>query len=129
MSEQEPSPRELDVLKALWALGSGSVREVHRRMCPDGELAFNTVQTVLRIMEEKGLVRHRALGRTFISADDYAEAEAPELDAADQEADRKRQEDRQLRIAPQRVYEVVDGPLLCARSVTATGSWRNSRTP
>ena len=66
MSDQEPSPREMDVLKALWALGSGSVREVHRRMCPDGELAFNTVQTLLRIMEEKGLVRHRALGRTFI---------------------------------------------------------------
>ena len=66
MSEQEPSPRELDVLKALWALGSGSVREVHRRMCPDGELAFNTVQTMLRIMEEKGLVGHRAEGRTFI---------------------------------------------------------------
>lgn len=66
MSENEPSPRELDVLKALWALGSGSVRDVHRRMCPGGELAFNTVQTLLRIMEEKGLVRHRVEGRTFI---------------------------------------------------------------
>ena len=66
MAEHEPSPRELDVLKALWELGSGSVREVHERMCPDGELAFNTVQTVLRIMEDKGLIRHRATGRTFI---------------------------------------------------------------
>lgn len=66
MSEVAPSPRELDVLKALWELGSGSVREVHERMCPGGELAFNTVQTLLRIMEEKGLVRHRAEGRTFI---------------------------------------------------------------
>src|SRR3954447_19317087 len=64
--EVEPSPRELDVLKALWALGSGSVRDVHRRMCPGGELAFNTVQTLLRIMEDKGLVRHRARGRTFV---------------------------------------------------------------
>jgi BlaI family penicillinase repressor len=66
LTENEPSPRELDVLKALWALGSGSVREVHRRMYPDGELAFNTVQTLLRIMEEKGLVRHRSEGRTFV---------------------------------------------------------------
>jgi BlaI family transcriptional regulator, penicillinase repressor len=66
LAENEPSPRELDVLKALWALGSGSVREVHERMCPGGELAFNTVQTLLRIMEEKGLVRHRAEGRTFV---------------------------------------------------------------
>ncbi len=66
MAENEPSPRELDVLKALWGLGCGSVREVHERMCPDGELAFNTVQTLLRIMEEKRLVRHCATGRTFI---------------------------------------------------------------
>ncbi len=66
MAENEPSPREVDVLKALWALGSGSVREVHTRMCPDGELAFNTVQTLLRIMEDKGLIRHRVEGRTFI---------------------------------------------------------------
>jgi len=56
----------MDVLKALWAIGSGSVRVVHERMCPGGELAFNTVQTLLRIMEDKGLVRHRAEARTFI---------------------------------------------------------------
>jgi BlaI family transcriptional regulator, penicillinase repressor len=66
LAENEPSPRELDVLKALWGLGSGSVREVHERMCPEGELAFNTIQTLLRIMEDKGLIRHRAKGRTFI---------------------------------------------------------------
>jgi BlaI family transcriptional regulator, penicillinase repressor len=66
LAENEPSPRELDVLKALWGLGSGSVRAVHERMCPDGELAFNTIQTLLRIMEDKGLIRHRAKNRTFI---------------------------------------------------------------
>ncbi|MBX6315715.1 MAG: BlaI/MecI/CopY family transcriptional regulator, partial [Isosphaeraceae bacterium] len=60
MAEIVPSQRELEVLKVLWELGSGSVREVHQRMCPAGELAFNTVQTLLRIMEEKGLVGHRA---------------------------------------------------------------------
>ena len=47
-------------------MGEGSVRDVHERLCPGGELAFNTVQTLLRIMEEKGLVEHRAEGRTFI---------------------------------------------------------------
>ena len=61
-----PSRRELDVLKVLWELRSGSVREVHEAMCPGGELAFNTVQSLLRIMEEKGLVRHRTEGRTFV---------------------------------------------------------------
>jgi len=71
MAAQEPSPRELDVLKALWAIGSGSVRAVHDRMTPEHTLAFNTVQSVLRIMEEKGLVKHRAEGRTFIYEPTY----------------------------------------------------------
>ena len=62
---QPPSDRELDVLKVLWDLGAGTVREVHDRLTPDLGLAFNTVQTVLRNMEDKGLVGHRADGRTF----------------------------------------------------------------
>jgi BlaI family transcriptional regulator, penicillinase repressor len=72
LSDVVPSQRELDVLKVLWELGSGSVREVHERMCPGGELAFNTVQSLLRIMEDKGLVRHRAEGRTFVYEPTYS---------------------------------------------------------
>jgi BlaI family transcriptional regulator, penicillinase repressor len=65
-SEISPSERELEILKALWESGPASVREIHERMCPQAELAFNTIQTQLRIMDEKGLVSHRAEGRTFI---------------------------------------------------------------
>src|SRR5919199_3054785 len=72
MENVTPSERELDILKVLWEIGSGSVREVHERLCPGGELAFNTVQTLLRIMEEKGLVEHRAEGRTFIYSPRYS---------------------------------------------------------
>jgi BlaI family transcriptional regulator, penicillinase repressor len=61
-----PSERELDILKVLWEIGSGTVREVHEHLYPQAELAFNTVQTLMRIMEDKGLVTHRAEGRTFI---------------------------------------------------------------
>ena len=61
-----PSERELDILKVLWEVGSGSVREVHDHLPAGLELAFNTVQTVLRNMEDKGLVGHRADGRTFV---------------------------------------------------------------
>lgn len=66
MAEQAPSERELEILKVLWELGEGSVRDVHERLHPKGEAHFNTVQTLLRIMENKGLVAHRAEGRTFI---------------------------------------------------------------
>ena len=66
MADQAPSERELEILKVLWDLGEGSVRDVYERLAPNGEVHFNTVQTLLRIMEEKGLVRHRAVARTFI---------------------------------------------------------------
>jgi predicted transcriptional regulator len=62
-----PTPRELEILKILWDQGASSVRDVHRHLLADDpELAYNTVQTMLRIMEGKGLVRHRLAGRTFI---------------------------------------------------------------
>jgi predicted transcriptional regulator len=66
LSQRTPSGRELEILKILWDAGPLTVREVHERMCPDGELAYNTVQTLLRIMDEKGLVAHGRRGRTFV---------------------------------------------------------------
>lgn len=71
MIDRNPSGRELEILKVLWELGPASVRQVHERMCPDGQLAYNTVQTLLRIMDEKGLVRHSLRGRTFIYTPTY----------------------------------------------------------
>jgi predicted transcriptional regulator len=76
LAEPTPSERELEILKVLWELGPASVREVHDRMHPTTGLAFNTVQTLLRIMEEKGLVRHRAEGRTFIYTPCYSRERA-----------------------------------------------------
>ena len=76
MPESSPSGRELEILKTLWELGRGTVREVHRRMCPQGELAFNTVQTLLRIMDEKGLVAHQQRGRTFVYLPRYSRERA-----------------------------------------------------
>jgi BlaI family penicillinase repressor len=61
-----PTSRELEILKVLWELGPSSVRDVHRRLAKREDLAYNTVQTLMRIMEEKGLVDHHAEGRTFI---------------------------------------------------------------
>jgi len=69
MSDVNPSERELDVLKVLWTLGEAKVREVHEAMCRDEKCAFTTVQTLLRIMADKGLVKPRSVGRTlFYSA-------------------------------------------------------------
>ena len=64
----QPTPREMEILKVLWEIGPAGVRDVYRRLAEQQEedLAFNTVQTMLRIMEEKGLVAHAVEGRAFI---------------------------------------------------------------
>lgn len=61
-----PTERELEILKVLWDRGEASVREVYESMRSDAGIVQNTVQAFLRTMEEKGLVRHRVEGRTFI---------------------------------------------------------------
>ena len=61
-----PTSRELEILKVLWEQGPSSVRSVHRQLARDEDLAYNTVQTLMRIMEEKGLVDHHVEGRTFV---------------------------------------------------------------
>jgi predicted transcriptional regulator len=53
--------RELDVMAVLWDRGSGTVAEV-RDALPD-ELAYTTVLTILRNLEEKGFLRREAEGR------------------------------------------------------------------
>jgi BlaI family transcriptional regulator, penicillinase repressor len=64
---KEPTPRELEILKVLWEQGPSSVRGVHQQMITDEPaLAFNTVQTMLRLMEGKGLVDHVEDGRSFV---------------------------------------------------------------
>lgn len=57
------TPRELDVMSVLWERGSGTVAEVHERLAAD--LAYTTVLTVLRTLEQKGAVRHEEEGRAY----------------------------------------------------------------
>lgn len=53
--------RELDVMAVLWDRGPSTVAEVREAM--RDELAYTTVLTVLRVLEEKGHVRHEEEGR------------------------------------------------------------------
>jgi BlaI family penicillinase repressor len=76
MEDPTPTGRELEILKVLWELGPANVRQVRQRLCPNGELAFTTVQTLLRIMDEKGLVTHKRRGRSFVYAARYSREKA-----------------------------------------------------
>jgi len=55
--------RELDVMTVLWELGTATVAEVRERL-PD-PLAYTTVLTMLRILEEKGFVSHIPEGKAY----------------------------------------------------------------
>ncbi len=55
--------RELDVMGVLWETGSATVTEVRDRLAD--ELAYTTVLTVLRTLEEKGYVAHAEEGKAY----------------------------------------------------------------
>jgi BlaI family penicillinase repressor len=56
---------QLKIMKVLWRIGQASVAEVHEQLAGD-RLAYTTVATMLRKMEDRGLVRHHEEDRRFI---------------------------------------------------------------
>ncbi len=56
---------ELRIMEVLWRLGRGTVAEVSEAM-PPPPVAYNTVLTTLRILEQKGHVAHEEAGRAYM---------------------------------------------------------------
>ena len=56
---------ELRLMNVLWDQGGGTVGDVLAALPKSPVLAFSTVLTTLRILEDKGYVRHRKAGRAF----------------------------------------------------------------
>ena len=61
-----PTEREVEILKVLWEIGESSIRTVHEHLQSVSGLHIKTIQTQMRIMDDKGLVQHRKDGRTFL---------------------------------------------------------------
>jgi len=67
---------ELRLMKILWERGESGVADLVAAM-PEGEtLAYTSVLTTVRILEQKGYVRHRQEGRAFLYSPCVAEHEA-----------------------------------------------------
>jgi len=67
---------ELRLMKILWRRGESAVNDLVGAM-PDGEpLAYNSVLTTIRILEQKGYVEHRQEGRAFVYSAVVLEHEA-----------------------------------------------------
>ncbi len=68
MTSNQPSPltaMQREIMDVIWARGEATVSEV-RDALSGRELARNTVQTVLVRLEERGWLKHRQEGRTFV---------------------------------------------------------------
>jgi predicted transcriptional regulator len=65
---------ELRLMKILWVRGESTVNEVAAALQED--LAYNSVLTTIRILEQKGYVQHRKEGRAFYYVPVVAEQEA-----------------------------------------------------
>jgi len=61
-----PTDAELLILDALWELGEGTVEDVVNRSPSNPRANYKTVQSLLRIMENKGFVKHTTRGRAFV---------------------------------------------------------------
>jgi predicted transcriptional regulator len=57
---------ELRLMDVLWQKGQATVGEVTASLPDDPPLAYSTVLTTLRILENKGYVRHTKTGRAFV---------------------------------------------------------------
>jgi len=73
MSIPKPTAAELDLLQALWPLGSATAKQVHEAMLADKpELAYGTVLRLMQIMHTKGILVRDESQRSHI----YAPAQA-----------------------------------------------------
>lgn len=60
---KELTKAEEQVMQILWDLKKGFVKDILVRM-PEPKPAYNTVSTIVRILETKGFVGHKAFGKT-----------------------------------------------------------------
>ena len=75
---KELTKAEEQIMQELWTLEKAFVKEIVDKL-PEPKPAYNTVSTIIRILEKKGFVDHYAYGKThqyfpLISKTDYTKS-------------------------------------------------------
>lgn len=73
---QELTRAELEIMQVLWARGAVVIHDILDEM-EEPKPAYNTVSTIVRILEKKGFISHKAYGKTheyfpLVAKEDYA---------------------------------------------------------
>jgi BlaI family penicillinase repressor len=58
--------QELEIMKLIWELGTATVRQVYERQRQHRKVAYTTVMTMMKILEEKGFLSRRPEGRAYV---------------------------------------------------------------
>jgi predicted transcriptional regulator len=74
---KEITKAQEDLLKALWIIKEGAVSDILESL-PHPRPAYNTVATVIKVLEKKGYVSHKTYGKTnvyfpVVARKDYAQ--------------------------------------------------------
>jgi predicted transcriptional regulator len=72
---QKLAKREEQIMQACWHLGKAFIKEIIAEL-PDPKPHYNSVATMVRILEDKGFLGHESFGNTFryypiVSKEDY----------------------------------------------------------
>ena len=61
--EKPLTATELEMMNVIWRIGPCSVLQIVEQLRPERELAYTSVSTIVRILEQKGYVKHEEEGR------------------------------------------------------------------
>ncbi len=100
---------ELELMSILWRIGEGSVADVIGELPQERDLAYTSVSTILRILEQKGVLEARKEGRGHIYV--------PLLEKSDYEA-------KTVRHVVDRVFDGV--PVALVRQLVDSGQLSSS---
>lgn len=71
---KELTKAEEQIMQILWQLGEAIVKDIIDKM-PEPKPAYNTVSTVVRVLEGKGFIKHKAYGNSHVYFAAIPEAE------------------------------------------------------
>lgn len=87
MKLKELTRAEEEVMQLLWELKRAFVKDMIEQMPTDGDKgkpAYNTVSTIVRILQDKGMVEHHAIGKShryfpLITKEEYSKFKMEKL--------------------------------------------------
>jgi predicted transcriptional regulator len=68
MRKRHPTltPQELAIMKVVWRLDKATVREVYETLRERRDIAYTTVMTMMKILEEKGYLKKSRADRAYL---------------------------------------------------------------